>query len=226
MAEDKPLWDRQAWDTEASFKCFRLWLFQEQRPRSLDAAYREHTGRNQYANGTLVRAKPHARNWYQAKNGKGKRITGQDSNPVPTWEDRAKSYDAHLAELDLIKWEQRRAEQREREWKLANKLAASAEKMADWPIQKATVTEYYEDGRTKIVVFEPVNWNKGDAARFAKTSSELGRVAAEMVQSTTKHLITGQLVTLTADDFAKARDDAEKREQEILDGNSNDSSTD
>lgn len=106
------------------------------------------------------------------------------------WQDRLKAYTEQRLVFEQALWEERRFEQRQQEWKLKNKLADSAEKMADWPIQRATVTEYYPDGRPKIVIFEPVGWNKGDAARFAKTSSELGRAAAEMV-ITQKHEHSG-----------------------------------
>jgi len=111
VADQHPLWERQAWDTAASFKAFRTWLLQEQRPRSLDAAYRQQVGREWYAGGTRIRASDTWRRWYQAKGKDGERIPG-----ARTWEERARAYDDHLAEQERLKWEARRREVREADW--------------------------------------------------------------------------------------------------------------
>jgi hypothetical protein len=101
-----------------------------------------------------------------------------------SWTERAEAYDRHLNRLALEAqtqalaeevrvWEERRAEQRDREWQMAEVLLQRATQMAQHPI-----TETIEDeGRTIIM---PARWSQKDIAYFIEVASKLARRAAEM----------------------------------------------
>lgn len=101
-----------------------------------------------------------------------------------SWPERAEAYDRHMDRLafeaqtralaeEVRVWEARRAEQREREWRMAELLLQRAELMSRHP-----VTETIEqDGRTVIM---PVRWSQKDIAFFVDVASKLARRAADM----------------------------------------------
>ncbi len=115
MAKKKELWERQKWDTPASFKAFARYLSQEV-PRTVNKAWRD----SEKAGGKEVvkkNANSRWRNWSNAINRKGKKFKG-----AYTWLERANAYDDYQAWLDRDVWEKRRAELREKEWGIGGKL--------------------------------------------------------------------------------------------------------
>jgi hypothetical protein len=122
MDDERPLWERQAWDSSASFAAFQRWLLQELSDgdkRSLDAAYRLHVGRQSSAGGTRIRASATWRRWYHAEDGQGEAVPG-----AKNWEDRAQAYDDYLADKRRRKWERRALELSDRAWERGLKLLA------------------------------------------------------------------------------------------------------
>ncbi len=186
MTDELNAWERQPWDTSASFQAFRLYLGQEA-PRAVDGAYRK---------------------WYAERNGlqtsdervAGKRATGlwqnwsrgrkHDGNPILnalTWAKRAEAWDDHLAAQDAQRWEQRRAEQREREWQGGQSLFERAEQIAKLPYMRGKKSDYVlvtpemvgQEIATTTTV-EPLNVSAKDEATLRQTASKLGRLAAGM----------------------------------------------
>jgi len=177
VADQHPLWERQAWDTAASFKAFRTWLLQEQRPRSLDAAYRQQVGREWYAGGTRIRASDTWRRWYQAKGKDGERIPG-----ARTWEERARAYDDHLAEQERLKWEARRREVREADWQAGEALRDLAAQILAQTPQFLRTTRRLVKGKNGQPDREviTIGISADTMVRVLKLASELQQQAAEV----------------------------------------------
>jgi hypothetical protein len=192
VAKDRPLWERQPWDTAASFAAFQRWLLQDERPRSLDAAYRAHVGRESYASGTPLRASDAWRRWYQGRDANGARRQYQ-SRPVPTWSDRAQAYDDHLAELDRVVWEQRRVAVREADWQAGEALRdLAAQVLAQTPQFVKTARRLVKGG--KGVPDREVITLALDGTFLLKTldlASALQRQAAEVLPATQRLEHTG-----------------------------------
>ncbi len=171
-------WDRQPWDTSASFRAFLLYLGQEP-PRSVHEAYRIHKGCEK---DMTKRAPGVWRNWAQARTPKGDLIP--DALP---WAKRAEAWDDHLAAQDALRWEQRRAEQREREWQGGQSLFERAEQIAKLPYMRGKKSDYVlvtpemvgQEIATTTTV-EPLNVSAKDEATLRQTASKLGRLAAGM----------------------------------------------
>lgn len=215
MGEQAALWERQSWDTDASFACFQIWLLQDARPRSLDAAYREYVGRERYANGTLIRASDHARRWYQAKNGKGRPIEG-----AKTWEARAAAYDDHLAAQDRQRWEQRHRQLRELDWTVGTELRElAAEILSHTPQFLKTTRRLVRGGEghpDQIVT--TVELDGAFLLKALKLASELQHQATEITPvQHHEHTVSGAVaqVTMTADEYAALRKQAEERARQF-----------
>ena len=189
MTDEHNPWERQPWDTSASFRAFRLYLEQDA-PRSVDAACRTHKG---YEGDTKKRATRVWRNWSQGKDPKG--------DPIPNaqpWAKRAEAWDDHLAAQDILKWEQRRAEQREREWQGGQSLFERAEQIAKLPYIRGKKIDYVlvtpemvgQEIATTTTV-EPLNVSAKDEATLRQTASKLGRLAAGMETEKQKHEHSG-----------------------------------
>jgi len=202
---DRPLWERQPWDTAASFKVFQLWLQQEQRPRSLDAAYRSHVGREWYANGTRIRASDACRRWYQGRDKDGQPIDG-----AKTWEQRAQAYDDHLAQLDRERWEARRRAVRERDWTAGEELRDLAAKVLAQAPQFVKTTRRLLRGHDGAPDREVITLGL-DADALLKTlklASELQRQAAEVPPPKQQHDV--HLTNPIPIAFVRARGDSGK----------------
>lgn len=217
MGEGPKLWERQPWDSDASFACFQIWLLQDQRPRSLDAAYRVYVGRERYANGTLIRTSDHARRWYQAKDGKGRPIEG-----AATWEQRAAAWDDFQAELDRLKWQQRHRALREQDWTAGEDLRQLAAQIMSHAPQFLKTTRRLvkgHDGAPDQIV-TTVELDGAFLLKTLKLASDLQHQATE-VTPVQKHEHSGPdggpIVTasLTADEYAQMRRKAEDRAQQF-----------
>lgn len=215
MAEERALWERQPWDTDASFACFQIWLLQDERPRSLDAAYRTYVGRERYANGTLIRASDHARRWYQAKNGKGQPIAG-----AKTWTERAAVYDDHLAKQDRLKWEQRHRELREQDWTAGTELRElAAEILQHTPQFLKTTRRLVRGGEGQPdQIVTTVELDGAFLLKTLKLASDLQHGATEITpvqKHEHKHSGAVARVELTSDEYAAMRKRAEDRAQQF-----------
>lgn len=96
------------------------------------------------------------------------------------WQARVAAFDQAQQEKDLAAWVDRQRALREREWDYAQRLLARAGQMLAFPLERETVTEYYDDGRPKTVIREPAGWSLRDVVPMLKTASELGRLAVGM----------------------------------------------
>lgn len=91
-------WERQDYDTDASWLAFSEHYLTQQPPRSVNAAFRSYRGlegdTNKQANGYF-------RRWSRAH--------GEDDQPIPdalNWEDRATAYDTYVSEQRAARREQ------------------------------------------------------------------------------------------------------------------------
>lgn len=114
------------------------------------------------------------------------------------WTDRAAAYDDHRAGKELerlrvtrekrdLEWLNRRDEQRQQEWDIAQELLERVRQMLRVPLFRETVDEYLEgldpDGKIiirQMVTFEPLDWSAIDIARFFDVASKMARLATGM----------------------------------------------
>lgn len=179
------LWERQTWDTAASFRSFNYYLAQKP-PRSVDESYRLWLA-DKYPHKRPINATKRAakawRAWSRGQTPKG--------IPIPdtkTWQQRAAAYDDYLAALDRQLWESRRLQVKEDDWrqsgtlrKVADQILAEAPKFTRTQRQRIPA-EYDAQGRQISPEREIITLalNGQLAVRAAETASKLARLAAEM----------------------------------------------
>lgn len=103
---------------------------------------------------------------------------------------RAAAYDAHMQRVEqqakeaalaaeAEKWAQRRLEQREREYAVAERLYERALKMLEYPIERTK----RDDGKTVL----PAGWRQVDIASVIDTATKIARLSMELETERTKH---------------------------------------
>jgi hypothetical protein len=215
--ETVPLWERQSWDTEASWDRFHRFYLVQDAPRSLNEAYRRYRSEQGQDKVSENEAPGTWRKWFRGQDSTGKVIPG-----ATTWEERAQAWDNHQAELDRQRWEERRQAVREQDWALGDdlrKLAAEMLKQAPRFVKGSRSVIKGKDGSPdrEVVTMELTI----DALfKAAKLASDLQRLAAEIAPPVQQHKVTGAVVNVTADDLAAAREMAQKLEEDLLDGGS------
>lgn len=116
--------------------------------------------------------------------------TVEDYSRKWEWMKRTCAYDARMeavaaAERERLRreneaiWEARRAKIKEKEFELAEKMAARVDEMLAVPLFEVKETEEDEDGCT-VTVRMPAGWRLRDAGRFAEVASNLYRKSADM----------------------------------------------
>lgn len=134
--EGPPLWERQEWDTAASFNAFSLHYFTQEPPRSLDAAYRKAKPKRGRAGNKrdTRRAPTRWRIWAQGKDSKGNKIPG-----AKTWAERAEAWDDYVAAQIVKRHEEKQAEI------IAGMQAAYDKTLERW---LGTLSKYQPQGET------------------------------------------------------------------------------
>lgn len=186
---DRPLWERQPWDTAASFDRFHRFYLPQERPRALDEAYHDYLAeRRGLQKGakevTSKRAPGQWQRWFRAQDGAGQPIDGAKS-----WEQRAQAYDDHLAELDRERWEARRRAVRERDWDAGEKLRDLAAQVLAQAPQFVKTTRRILRGHDGAPDREVITLGL-DADALIKTlklASDLQRQAAEIPPPKQQH---------------------------------------
>ena len=186
---DRPLWERQPWDTAASFDRFHRFYLSQERPRALDEAYRDYLAeRRGLQKGAKEVASKRApgqwQRWFRAQDGGGQPIDG-----AKTWEQRAQAYDDHLAQLDRERWEARRRAVRERDWTAGEELRDLAAKVLAQAPQFVKTTRRLLRGHDGAPDREVITLGL-DADALLKTlklASELQRQAAEVPPPKQQH---------------------------------------
>lgn len=134
------------------------------------------------------------------------------------WQERAQAYDLYWLEREDVirarqqdaaerRWAERRIEQREREWGIAEKLVARAQQMLDWPMMieviEHQVEELTEEGIVikNIITQKPAAWSMRDLATFFELASKFARLAAGM--DTDRKRLKVDLGTLTDEELAR-----------------------
>lgn len=120
---DTPLWERQPWDTNASYQAFKDYYLPENEPGRLIKAYRQYwqeTGREKGTKGARKNSTVHvdSREPTAVPGRWSAWSRGCDSNgkPIPnayTWAQRAAAFDAHIAHLELQKLAKAKAKSKE-----------------------------------------------------------------------------------------------------------------
>lgn len=169
MTDETPRpWERQPYDTQASWVYFQLYQEQDP-PRSVLVAYRKWRRREGVNEAAPPKKLPGS--WSNLSAGKTRR-----GDPIPgamTWEQRALAWDDHLAALERQKWAERRLALKEKEWDISHKLLEKAEQMLMFPV----VAQESADGRAIIM---PAGWRFRDVSAIADAASKLARLAADM----------------------------------------------
>ncbi len=172
----KELWERQKWDTQASFKAFHKFYLSQDAPRTVNRGYQDHQksiGKKQVKKNAPGRW----RNWSNGLTLKGKKIRG-----AYTWLDRANAYDDYQAWLDRDVWEKRRAELREKEYALGDdlhNLAASILAEGDNFLKSTKKFVAGTDGELDQIIIT-VALDANLAVKAAGMSSKIKRLAAGM----------------------------------------------
>lgn len=173
-------WDRQPWDTPASYAMFRdFYLKIERYKRSVTLAYRNYlkakgkpTVRK---NGELVQVTTTWRYWSTGYNAYGKKPAGSVFEHSLTWAERARAWDDKNDEAWENEWLSRKKAIREQEFEIAQKLIRRGESMLDAPLFRRTET----DGGATVII-EPADWGELDIVRIFDLAVKLGRRSAEM----------------------------------------------
>jgi len=173
------LWERQAWETPAMFRAFHEYYLPQRPPRSVDEAYRTwwQKPERSYEQARKKVATGAWRAWSR----------GQKSNGVPIpdsipWTKRAQAFDDHLAALDRQKWEDRRLEVRETDWRQAGRLRQIADEiLAEAPKFTRSKRQYIpgKNGEPDREIIT-VALNGALAVKAVETASKLSRLAAEL----------------------------------------------
>jgi len=207
------LWERQPWDTSASWDRFVTYYLAQAAPRSVDEAYRRYRLQKDGIPVTSKRAPGVWRTWSRGQDSQG--------NPIPgavSWDARAKAYDEYLAkkERDAYEalWLARQMEVREADWTQGQRLRQIASDILDkaplYDGKRRVIQGKDGDPIREITVLVP---KVQEAINASKIASDLQRQAAGMSTQKIEH--TGS-IQVTADDFAAARDAAQNLEQELL----------
>lgn len=154
MTDEKPPWKRQPGEPNELFRRFQRYLTLPGK-RSLLAAYN---------NERSEKARKHATScpngWWKAFH-------------EWRWQERAAAWDDYNQKLELEQWQEKRKQQRDREWQISQAWLDKAEEMRRFPL--ATVTT--DNGKT---VVEPARWSFRDSIAIVVESCNLARRAAGM----------------------------------------------
>lgn len=183
--EIKSPWERWPEESDRAFGGFMTYLNMQPGNRSVDGAYRLFMGRAEATkklDGWKAKAQGYFIEW-------SRRFQ---------WDARARAWDDEIvrqtqqeiinrAADESLKWQRRRQEMIERQWRQAAALADKVDAMLSLPITERKMTEEKEvtdaDGTKKVVQYitiKPANWKLHDAARLAERSSILSGRAAQM----------------------------------------------
>lgn len=187
---DRPLWERQPWDTPASWEKFHTYYLAQAPPRSLNEAYRRYRteqGQTQASPGA-PEAPGSWRRWYRAQDGHGQPIPG-----AAPWNERAQAWDDHLAAQDRQRWDARRRDVRERDWDAGDALRDLAAQMLDQTPQFLKTTRRLVRGANgepdrEIIT---VALTADTLLRALKLASDLQRQAAEVLPPVQRHEVGG-----------------------------------
>ncbi len=178
MAKKKKakVWERQSWDTPASFAAFHDHYLPQMAPRSLLKAF----NRARREKGIKRAAKSLPGNWGRWSlgfNPKGKKI----KNSIK-WAARANAWDDHLANLDIDTWAARRKEIREQDWIAGEELRDLYKRIMDetpnFVIQKQKFIKGEGGNPDKIIVTIALDGHL--MIKTLEVSSKLQRLAADM----------------------------------------------
>lgn len=192
------VWERQPYDSSASYARFRDYYLVQKPPRSLNAAYRAYYAarRGLSPDDDRVLSRRASGRWQYWANGldyDGQRILDERGEPVPTWRERADAYDDWVAAQDRI---QNRRKRRE------------------------IITMALDKALQAIANVEP-SGDMREVAALIKVVLDQSRAEHHDQPEQNVH-VSGTLstLTLTADDLARARDAVREFEERLLSGSS------
>ena len=171
----KKLWERQEWDTGASFNSFHNYYLPQKPPRSLVKAYKTYRESKGIKKGKIKQASGTWRKWAAGRNSADKKIRGSI-----TWKKRALALNDNFAAQDVDEWAERREQVREADWALGGKLRDLVNEILDVAPQYVTETTKITKGKKgkpdKIVVTRSIDVNA--AIKAADSASKLQRLAS------------------------------------------------
>ena len=202
----KELWERQKWDTDASFRYFQTYYLSQTPTRSVGKAYRNARLEKGVKEDKQKSAPGAWQNWAQAKNYKGKKIKN-----AATWAERANAYNDHLASQDIDIWAEKREQVRRDDFEMGATLRGLAAEILETAPEYVTETTRIVKGKSgkpdQIVITRSININ--DAVKSADLASKLQRLASGLETERTKGEVTHKIVDKDAwlDSIEKRRDD-------------------
>ncbi len=220
---ERPLWERQPWDTPASFDRFQRYYLSQSPPRSLDEAYRRYRAERPGPQtgckpATIGRAPGSWRRWARGQDGQRQPIPG-----AATWEARALAWDDHQAALERQRWETRRREVRVADYQAGQELRELVEKVLEQTPQFIKTTRRLVKGQGSQPDREVITLgiNLEAAVKALELASKLQRLAAGVpppVFQHDVHITNAVPITFIRATGVSADDDAGSAD----DGNSND----
>lgn len=184
------LWERQPWDTDASFHAFHSYYLPQEPPRSLPEAYRQYRREKGAKEASKIKRAPgNWERWAYGKNSKGIYVPG-----AYAWVERAAAYDSYLAAQDRDVWEERRRELRQLDWEFGQKLRELAERILEASPNFLQAKRRLIPGRDGQPDQEIINVAiKAELLpKLVEVASKLQRLAAEMETERKTHEHTGK----------------------------------
>ena len=172
-----PLWERQEWDTRASFTYFYNYYLLQLPPRSLNRGYRNYRTDIGQIQDRKTEAASAWRNWFKARSYSGKKIKG-----AVGWARRANVFDDYCAKHNIDQWIARREQVREKDWNIGSDLRELAIKILghspNYIIEKQRIVKGGKGKPDKIIITLALDVNA--AVKVADLASKLQRLAAGM----------------------------------------------
>lgn len=174
-AKKKKLWERQEWDTGASFKAFHNYYLPQFPPRSLVKAYKIYRESKGADKGKIKQASGTWRKWAVGRNSADKKIRGSIA-----WKKRAAALDDYFAAQDIDKWEERRDQVRQDDWEMGAQLRELVKEILDtapeYVIEKTKIIKGAKGKPDQIVITRSIDVHA--AIRAADSASKLQRLAS------------------------------------------------
>lgn len=170
-SDRRPLWERQPWDTQASFAAFQFYLEQEP-SRSMLVAYRNYQYKKGKNPANFKQAPGSWKQWASAQDADAKPIDG-----AATWAQRAQAWDDFLLAEDRKLWIKRQREQREKEWEQGTRIVQRVDEGLMFPMLRS---EQMDANGHVVTVIEPMDWTFSSLVTAAAQAMKMRRLAAGM----------------------------------------------